>query len=109
MRSRSSASATTWPVAALHKPLIAAQWLGEGVSTAFENRGAGPPNLLALSRILNRFLGTPKNDPLLTLVRTVYRASVIPAEEDETDASCAGTGPPFGDVAEAGNGNEPIP
>ena len=31
------------------------------------------------------------------------------ASKDETDASCARTGPPFGDVAEAGNGNEPIP
>jgi hypothetical protein len=34
---------------------------------------------------------------------------LIPTSADETDASCARTGPPFGDVAEAGNGNEPIP
>ena len=33
----------------------------------------------------------------------------IAASADETDASCARTGPPFGDVAEAGNGKEPIP
>jgi hypothetical protein len=38
------------------------------------------------SRNLNRFLGTLSIDPLLTLVRTVYRASVIP-----TECNCAVT------------------
>jgi len=36
--------------------------------------------------ILNGFLGAAKNEPLLTLVRTVYRASVIPTPADETEA-----------------------
>jgi hypothetical protein len=56
---------------------------------------------------LNRIPAPSSNDPLLTLVRTVYRASVIPAKEDETDASCATAIPASNDVTDARLGSRP--